>query len=164
MKEINIRDLKENAVKMISDDWMLITAGDETGYNTMTASWGGIGELWGKDVVFVFIRPQRYTLEFIKKFDEFTLSFFGGDYKKELTFCGRISGRNVDKAKETGLVPVFENGTTYFEQASTVLVCKKLAVTEMKPEDFIDKSVDKNYTNGDYHLIFTAEIVKTLTK
>lgn len=164
MKEINIRDLKENAVKMISDDWMLITAGDETGYNTMTASWGGIGELWGKDVVFVFIRPQRYTLEFINKFDEFTLSFFGGDYKKELTFCGRKSGRNVDKAKETGLVPVFENGTTYFEQASTVLVCKKLAVTEMKPEDFIDKSVDKNYTNGDYHLIFTAEIVKTLTK
>lgn len=164
MKEINIRDLKENAVKMISDDWMLITAGDETGYNTMTASWGGIGELWGKDVVFVFIRPQRYTLEFINKCDNFSLSFFGGKYKRELTFCGRNSGRDVDKAKETGFVPVFNEGTTYFEQASTVLICKKLAVTQMKPEDFIDKSVDKNYPGGDYHLIFTAEIVKTLTK
>ncbi|MBE6774016.1 MAG: flavin reductase family protein [Ruminococcaceae bacterium] len=164
MKEINVREIKENAVKMISDDWMLVTAGDDSGFNTMTASWGGIGELWAKDVVFVFIRPQRYTLEFIEKNDVFSLSFFGGDYKKELTFCGRNSGRDVDKMKETNFTPVFSDGTTYFEEAETVLICKKLAVTEITPDSFIDKDIDKNYANKDYHKVFIAEIVKTLKK
>jgi len=130
----------------------------------MTASWGGIGELWAKDVVFVFIRPQRYTLEFIEKNDVFSLSFFGGDYKKELTFCGRNSGRDVDKMKETNFTPVFSDGTTYFEEAETVLICKKLAVTEITPDSFIDKDIDKNYANKDYHKVFIAEIVKTLKK
>lgn len=51
---------------MISDDWALLTAGKEGDWNTMTVSWGGVGELWGKDVVFVFVRPQRYTLEFME--------------------------------------------------------------------------------------------------
>lgn len=164
MKEINVREIKENAVKMISDDWMLVTAGDDSGFNTMTASWGGIGELWAKDVVFVFIRPQRYTLEFIEKNDVFSLSFFGGDYKKELTFCGRNSGRDVDKMKETNFTPVFSDGTTYFEEAETVLICKKLAVTEITPDSFIDKDIDKNYASKDYHKVFIAEIVKTLKK
>lgn len=164
MKEINIREIKKNAVTMISDDWMLITAGDKSGFNTMTASWGGIGELWGKDVVFIFIRPQRYTLEFVEKNDIFSLSFFDGEYKKELTFCGRNSGRDVDKMKETNFTPVFSDGTTYFEEASNVLICKKLAVTEITPDSFIDKDVDKNYANKDYHKVFVAEIIKTLEK
>ena len=164
MKEINVREIKENAVKMISDDWMLVTAGDESGFNTMTASWGGIGELWAKDVVFVFIRPQRYTLEFIEKNDVFSLSFFGGNYKKELTFCGRNSGRDVDKIKETNFTPVFSDDTTYFDEADTVLICKKLAVTEITPDSFLDKDIDKNYANKDYHKVFVAEIVKTLKK
>lgn len=164
MKEINVREIKKNAVTMISDDWMLITAGDKSGFNTMTASWGGIGELWGKDVVFIFIRPQRYTLEFVEKNDIFSLSFFDGEYKKELTFCGRNSGRDVDKVKETNFTPVFSDGTTYFEEASNVLICKKLAVTEITPDSFIDKDVDKNYANKDYHKVFVAEIIKTLEK
>ncbi len=164
MKEINVREIKKNAVSMISDDWMLVTAGDKTGFNTMTASWGGIGELWGKDVVFIFIRPQRYTLEFIEKNDIFSLSFFDGEYKKELTFCGRNSGRDVDKIKETNFTPVFYDNTTYFAEASNVLICKKLAVTEITPDSFIDKDVDKNYANKDYHKVFVAEIIKTFEK
>ena len=164
MKEINVREIKKNAVTMISDDWMLITAGDKSGFNTMTASWGGIGELWGKDVVFIFIRPQRYTLEFVEKNDIFSLSFFDGEYKKELTFCGRNSGRDVDKVKETNFTPVFSDNTTYFAEASNVLICKKLAVTEITPDSFIDKNVDKNYANKDYNKVFVAEIIKTLEK
>lgn len=48
----------------------------------MTVSWGGLGELWGKDVAFIFIRPQRYTYEFIERENYFTMSFFGGEQKK----------------------------------------------------------------------------------
>ena len=90
-KEINVRELDRSPIQMISDDWALLTAGKEGDWNTMTVSWGGVGELWGKDVVFVFVRPQRYTLEFMEKYDEFTLSFFDGEYKKELGICGAKS-------------------------------------------------------------------------
>ena len=68
-KEINVRELDRSPIQMISDDWALLTAGKEGDWNTMTVSWGGVGELWGKDVVFVFVRPQRYTLEFMEKYD-----------------------------------------------------------------------------------------------
>ena len=110
-KEINIRDIKESAVKLINDDWALVTASADGVTNTMTVSWGGMGELWGKDVVFIFIRPQRYTYELLEKTNTFSMSFFGGEYKKELTFCGRNSGRSVDKFAETGFTVADFNGT-----------------------------------------------------
>ncbi len=165
MKEINIRDIKESAVKMISDDWALLTAGNEEGFNTMTVSWGGIGELWGKDVAFIFVRPQRYTKEFIDREEMMTLSFFGGEYKKEMGFCGKNSGRDFDKMKETGLTPAFTDGTVYIKEAKTVLVLRTLAVTEMTPDSFLDKEIDTScYPNKDYHIVYIAEIVKTLEK
>lgn len=163
-EKTNIRSVQQNAVKMIADDWALVTAGDASGYNTMTVSWGGIGELWGKDAAFIFIRPQRHTLRFVEANDRFTVSFFGGAYKKELLFCGRNSGRDVDKAKQTGLVPVFEDDVTYFEQAALVLKCRKMAKYDLSPEGFIDKSVQSNYSSGDYHKMFIAEIEEVLVR
>ena len=108
MKEINAREIKQNAVSLIADDWALLTAGNKEKWNTMTVSWGGIGELWGKDVTFVFVRPQRYTKEFIDNSDYFTLSFFDDEYKDALKLCGRKSGRDIDKAQATGLTPAFD--------------------------------------------------------
>ena len=163
-EKTDIRAIRESAVKMIADDWALVTAGDASGYNTMTVSWGGLGELWGKDVAFVFIRPQRHTLPFVENNARFTISFFGGAYKKELMYCGRHSGKDVDKAKETGLVPVFEQGLTYFEQATVVLKCRKLAKYELSPDGFLDASIESNYTNGDYHKVYIAEIEQVLVK
>lgn len=165
MKEINIRDIKESAVKMISDDWALLSAGNENGFNTMTVSWGGIGELWGKDVAFIFVRPQRYTKEFIDREGMMSLSFFGGEHKKEMGFCGKNSGRDYDKFKETGLTPEFSDGTVYIKEAKHVLILKTLAVTEMTPDSFLDKDIDSDcYPNKDYHIVYIAEIVKTLEK
>lgn len=135
-KEINVRELDRSPIQMISDDWALLTAGKEGDWNTMTVSWGGVGELWGKDVVFVFVRPQRYTLEFMEKYDEFTLSFFDGEYKKELGICGAKSGRDIDKADETGLVPEYIDNAVTFKQAKKVLVCKKVAFKDMTPDGF----------------------------
>lgn len=106
-QEIDIREIKENAIRLIRDEWALITAGDQKKWNTMTVSWGGIGELWGKDVAMIFIRPQRYTYEFIEREDYFTMSFFEKEYKKALSLCGSKSGRDIDKAKEAGLTPLF---------------------------------------------------------
>lgn len=46
-KEVKIEELSFNPFTKISKEWMLITAGDEEKHNTMTASWGGVGIMWG---------------------------------------------------------------------------------------------------------------------
>lgn len=151
----------ENAQKLIGSDYMLITAGDPERYNTMTASWGCLGVLWGKPVCVCFIRPQRYTYEFVESNDEITFSFFDEDYKKALTFCGTHSGRDYDKAKECGLTAIpCGNKTTAFDEARLILVCRKLFAEDMKEESFLDKELLKNYKNNDFHRTYVCEIVK----
>ena len=103
MKKLEVKDLKENFFEAIGKEWMLVTAGTKEKFNTMTASWGGIGWLWNKPVAFVFIRPERYTYEFIEKSDYLTLSFLGEANKKVHAICGSKSGRDMDKVKATGL-------------------------------------------------------------
>ena len=165
MKKIDIKDLQGNAVSMFDDKWCLITAGTKESYNTMTASWGAMGELWNKDVCFIFIRPQRYTLEFTEREDYFTLSFFGDEYKKALAFCGRNSGRDCDKAKETGLTPMEIDGSMSFEESETVIVCKKLFYQDIDPEGFVDKTIDGVcYPEKDYHRMYVGEVVSCYNK
>ena len=94
-KETDISTLKFNPFDKISRQWMLVTAGDNDSSNTMTASWGGVGIMWGKPVATVYIRPQRYTKEFIDQNEYFTLSFLSEEYRKALNVCGSVSGRNV---------------------------------------------------------------------
>ena len=164
-QEVSIEELDFNPFVKIGSQWMLITAGDAKKYNTMTASWGGAGVLWGKNVVTAYIRPQRYTKEFVDANDTFTLSFFGPQYKKALAFCGSHSGRDCDKAAETGLTPCFLEGTTAFEEADLVLVCRKLYKDELKPERFLDKESDEKwYPEKDYHTVYIAEVLKVLKK
>ena len=162
--EINCENLNMNAFKSIGKDWMLITSGNKEKFNTMTASWGSIGVLWNKNIATIFVRPQRYTFEFLEKNDIYTLSFFGGNFKKELVFCGKNSGNNVDKIKSTGLIPIFDDDFTFFSQAKLVFVCKKIYTDFIKPDNFLDDSIKINYENNDYHKMYVGEIIKCLVK
>lgn len=161
-RETTMRELNTSPVKMIAEDWALLTAGNLSAFNTMTVSWGGVGELWGKDVALVFVRPQRYTYEFMENSEYFTLSFFGGEYKKELGICGAKSGRDVDKCKETGLVPTAAEQAVTFEQAKTVLVCRKVAFQDIDPKGFLDASIMDTYAAKDYHRMYVGVIEKVL--
>lgn len=164
LKETTVRELKTSPVQMIAEDWALLTAGNAEKYNTMTVSWGGVGELWSRDVAFVFVRPQRYTYEFMEQGEYFTLSFFGGAYKKELALCGKVSGRDTDKVKETGLTPkTFENGVG-FAEAKTVMLCRKIAFQDIDPKGFLDPSIMDAYKAQDYHRVYIGEIVKVYTE
>ncbi len=164
MKKISASEIKENAVKLISKDWGLLSAGNKDAWNTMTVSWGMIGELWGKDVAAVFVRPQRYTKKFIDENDYFSLCFFDEEYKDALKICGSKSGRDIDKAAAAGLVPLFDESAVFFEQAKLVIICKKIACREMTPESFTDDSIKDNYPAGDYHTTYIGEIVTVLEK
>ena len=148
-REISAREIDGNIIKMIADEWMLITAGDENSHNMMTASWGFAGEMWGNDSVVIAVRPQRYTMEFLEKHDTFSLSFYG-DRKDIHKICGSKSGRDIDKTQETGLTPVFADNTVYFEEARLVLVCKKQNVGRLEKEKFTDSEPHKWY-DDDYN-------------
>lgn len=162
--ELNIRDIKESLVKLISDDWALVTAGSAAAHNTMTVSWGGTGELWGKDVSFIFIRPQRYTLQFVEQEDYYSLCFFDDAYRDALKLCGAKSGRDCDKDAATGLIPCFDQAAPYYQQAKLVLICRKMAAQDILPASFTDPKVESWYPNKDYHRMFVGAVEKVLVK
>lgn len=164
-KQIDIKALKENPVHLLDDRWGLLSAGDENAYNMMTVSWGMLGELWGKPVCAVFVRPQRHTYGFTEKGDKFTLSFFPDEMKKALAFCGSKSGRDTDKVKETGLSVGFDDGYITYEQAQLVICCKKLYAQDIDKSCFVDKSIiDSCYALDDYHKMYICQIEKVLVK
>ena len=160
------KDLHLDPITEIGQKWMLLTASKPDGsFNTMTASWGGIGVLWNKPVAFIFIRPQRYTKEFVDASDYLTASFYKEEYRPALTFCGRNSGRTTDKVKETGLTPAAFGEGIAFEEAERVLLLKKLYCGRIDPTDFTEKDLDGvNYTDKDYHAVYVCEIVEGYEK
>lgn len=164
-KEIKIEDLKFNPFTKIGKEWMLVTAGNEEKHNTMTAAWGGVGFLWNKNVATAYIRPQRYTKQFVDDNERFTLSFYDASYKDALSLLGTKSGRDCEKEKEAEVTPYYVDGTTAFEEAELILVCKKLYHQEMSGEFFDDKDTDeKCYPLKDYHIMYIGEIEKVLVK
>ena len=151
-REISVEELKDNPFTLINKDWMLITAGHREKHNTMTASWGGVGELWGRYVSTIYIRPQRYTLEFVEREDYYSLCFFGPDCRQALNLCGSKSGREIDKA------------APYYEQARLVFLCRKLYRQDLEEGCFLDKGLLEKWYDNDLHRMFIGEIVKVLEK
>ena len=165
MRKIDLKALDKNVFSAIGDQWMLITAGTADRCNTMTASWGGLGVIWGSPAATCYIRPQRYTKEFVDREEYFTLTFFGEEYRKALQLCGSRSGREVDKVKECGFtVRAAECGAPYFEEAELVLVCRKRFAQPMDPANIPQDVKDKFYPEQDYHTLYIGEIVEALAK
>ena len=161
--EIAPLDIKDNPIQLIGKEWMLITAGSGEQFNTMTASWGGIGELWFKPVSFIFVRPQRRTFEFLEKEEHFTLSFFKERYKSQFNICGSHSGRDINKVKACGFTPrSAANGSVYFEEARMVLECRKLYFQDVDPAGFVDDLLLKHYPDADFHRMYVGEISRVL--
>lgn len=160
-KKTDIKHLKDNFFKVLDDEWMLITAGNSTDFNMMTASWGTMGILWNKPVAVCFIRPHRYTFQFAEKSDFYTLSFFKTSDRKILNFCGNKSGRDIDKVKETGLIPMItENGNIGYRQARMVMECRIIYTDYLEEDRFIIPEVAlRNYPSKDFHRFYIGEIV-----
>ena len=171
-KEVEIKNLVFSPSKLVGEDWLLLSAGDEKGFNGMTISWGTFGTLWGKKgfdgqfpVANVFVRPQRYTNEFMENNEYFSLCKLRDEDKNMHGILGSKSGRDLDKIKEVGLTPIFDNNTVYYEEAELVIICRKLYVQRLEEDCFIDKGIiEACYPEKDYHYMYIGEIVKTLIK
>ena len=170
MKEISVSELQFNPMTMIAKEWMLVTAGNaQRGYNTMTASWGHLGSIWGHGgglpTAVVYLRPQRYTKEFVDREELFTIAVFPEQYRKALGYLGSHSGRDGDKVAAAGLTAVFEEDYTYFAEAKLTLVCRKLYRGTLTADGFVDQSiVADHYPNADFHDFYVGQIIKVLVQ
>lgn len=170
MKKTDIKVLaKEDIIDLIANQWMLITAGTADKFNTMTASWGGVGYLWHKPVAYLFIRPERYTHEFVEANDRLTISFFPESQRRALQLCGSKSGRDINKVEAAGLHAVeMPEGVMGFDEARLTLVGRKLFKADMKAEDFVDESLLERWYNdqpgGGFHSVYVVEIESVYEK
>lgn len=164
-REIKVESIKDNAFKLINKDWMLITAGNINRYNMMTASWGGLGVLWEKEVCFCFVRPTRYTYNFMEKESYFTICFFDGEYRDVLNFCGTKSGRDTDKMSYGRLTPHSGSmGNVYFTEARMIMECRKIYFQDINPGNFVEPGIEEYYPLKDYHRLYIGEIIKVFSK
>lgn len=165
-RAIDPEQLTDNPFRLIGKEWMLITAGTREKLNMMTASWGGLGILWGCLIAFCVVRPQRYTFPLIERSSVYSLTFFDTAHRDVLDFCGSHSGRDVDKVAATGLTPVVDDtGAIYFDEARLVIECRKLYAQDLQETGFVDPQiVDQNYPTRDFHRMYVGEVVRMLVR
>lgn len=173
MKEIDIHDLQLNPFDLFGRDWLALAAGNETdGCNAMTIAWGHFGSIWhqeaGKSVMptaICYVRPSRYTKQFMDKEELFTLNHFPSSYRKALGYLGSHSGKDEDKIRNAGLTPVYTDGTVTFKEADLVFVCRKIYVQDLQEDCFVDQAlVDENYPERDFHTMYIGKILKVYSQ
>ncbi len=145
-REIDPLDINENAIRLFAQGWFALTAGSGGQFNTMTISWGNLGQLWGNPVVTVYVRPDRYTYRFMEDSPCFTLCAFGRQYKDRLQYFGTVSGRDEDKIKGSGLTPLYtETGNLYYQEARLVIECEKVYYDDLEKEHMLDEAAINHY-------------------
>ncbi|MGI6160427.1 MAG: flavin reductase family protein [Christensenellales bacterium] len=168
MSKFKISDLNSfdtSPFRLIGKEHMLITAAKGDKANTMTASWGGLGVIWGQPAAYIVIRPQRYTKEFVDAADCFSLSFLGAGHRQPLAYLGSVSGRDEDKITKSGLTLAYEDGVPFFEESHATLICKKAYGQYLEKDCFIEKQhLEKWYPESDLHMLYIGIVEKLLIK
>ncbi|MDR2292059.1 MAG: flavin reductase [Prevotellaceae bacterium] len=161
---ISAEEISDNVFKLVGKDFTVITSRKDSTFNSMTASWGGLGILFNKPATWCMLRANRYTLEIIKNEHTYTLSYFPDEYKEQVLFLGSKSGRNTNKMQETTLTPVqTPSGNMTYKEARLVFECKLTEITTVSPDDFLNQE-DKDFILGgfeeakEYHKLVFGEI------
>ena len=140
----NFKEKDYKIFEMFDKDWALVTAGNESEYNSCTVSWGSLGNIWahagtGGFIATMYIHPARYTSELLKKYDTFTVSFYDKDYKGALGYMGSHSGREENKALGAKLTPVVLGEGVTYEEAKLTFLCHKLYMHQFSKDDLADE-------------------------
>jgi flavin reductase (DIM6/NTAB) family NADH-FMN oxidoreductase RutF len=166
-KKFNVReDFTENGFQWFHDA-ELLAAGDKEKSNAMTIGWGGIGTLWGRTALTVYVAEKRYTKEFLDKAEYFTVMAFDVKDSKVLNYMGYNSGRDGDKAQALGLHTAYTaNGTPYYTEATMVIECKIMYVAPFDPNGFKSDAPKKMYANfsAGIHSMYIGEVVNAWKK
>lgn len=166
-KQVDLSEFKDCAFSLWSNNGILLTSGDfETGkFNSMTVGWGSIGIVWSMPFAQIFVRPSRYTLEFLEEYPTFTLCAFSDEYKEKLDYLGSVSGRDVDKIAESRLTPTRSQfvAAPCYQEAVLCIECEKMYWQDLDPANFLHSKIQERYLNKDYHRIYYG-LVKGIFK
>lgn len=143
-------------------DWALLAAGSLDDHNAMTVSWGGMGTLWGKPVVTVYVRSNRHTYGYMENNEFFTLSFYEEEYRKALAVMGSKSGRDCDKDKEAQLTAVKAGESVSYKEAKVTLVCRKLYYNDLAAENMAEGIAEQFYGTDPMHRMYIGEVIAIL--
>ncbi len=154
-----MKEIQCNPFEKFNSGWALVAAGPAEKCNAMTISWGSMGTIWGKPVITVYIRPDRYTFGFLKDNGTFTVSFYPEEYRDALMQMGRLSGRDGDKAAAAHLtVKPLDGGCVTFAEAAETFVCKKIYMQQLD-YDACPDAAKQIYQNGvEPHWIIMGEV------
>lgn len=153
-----------NVFRLIGEGWMLITAEHGGTVNTMTASWGSLGVLWGVPVATFYVRPQRFTYSLLEKSRRLSLSFLPEKFRDAMLVCGSESGRNTNKFKAASLTCLHYGSVPYVGESDSVLICKKLYSDSIRSGMFCSCEPMRHYKGDDYHKMYVCEVEKILTR
>jgi flavin reductase (DIM6/NTAB) family NADH-FMN oxidoreductase RutF len=157
-----MNNLQFDPFEKFNSDWALLAAGPAANCNAMTISWGSMGTVWGKPVITVYVRPDRYTWQFLKDYDTFTVSFYPEAQRPALMKMGTLSGRDGDKAAESGLTPKDLGGCVTFAEANQTFVCKKIYMNQLN-RDAVPEDARQIYQNGiEPHWLIMGEVTEVL--
>ena len=164
------QEMTDNVFTLVGQDFSVVTAGAIPGHNSMTASFGGFGILFGKPTAWLFLRSSRYTLELMEREKTFTLSYFPDAYKEQVVFFGEMTGRGTDKMKRSTLTPISTpSGLPTYAEARLVVECALVEVTETAPGDFLTGE-GRDFVGGGrdasrgYHRLVFGEITGVWVK
>lgn len=158
-----IEKLQLNPFHLIGSKWMAVTTERDGHVNAMTASWGSLGVIWGKNTATIYVRDSRFTKEYLDASETFSLAFFDDSFKKDLGYLGKVSGRSEDKLAKLGYHISRSGSTPYIQEASLVLICKKLSATRLNADQFLNPEIEATwYADQDMHTMYIAEITDVL--
>ena len=171
MGDFSEKDYKVFA--LFDKQWALVTAGSPERFNGCTVSWGCMGTLWNKPVITVYLHPARYTRDFLRENDSFTVSFFPESCRKALGIMGSRSGRDGDKVSAAALTPVAVGDSVGYREASLTFLCRKLYQHSFDREELAPEirayyrerpGVFPPDEQGEWqpHWVFVGEILETL--
>lgn len=164
-EKISIEEVKNPAI-LFGKDWAALAAGNQEKMNAMTIGWGQFGRLWQKDVLTVYVAPERYTNEFLQKSQYFTVVAFPEEKREVLSYIGTHSGRDGDKLKEAGLTAEFtELGNPIFKEGILAVECKIIYQEPFNAKLF-EKDVKDFYENRQIspHIQYIGEVINVWRK
>lgn len=162
-REVEPWQLQDNAVTLF-EDAMALTVGSGDSINSMTIGWGGIGVLWRKPVVTVYVEERRFTKHLMDQNAYFTVEAFPEECAEVLRYLGTASGRDEDKVKGSGLTLKFtERGTPAFEEGRLIIECRKIYEAPFQPSGFGDVP-RQVYSDRPLHTAYIGEIVGVYVK
>ena len=154
--------LIDEVLELYHEKWALVTAGNADNFNTMTIGWGGLGTLWSTKVATVYVKPCRYTYNYLNDNEYFTVSFFDEEYRKDLEYLGRHSGKDEDKVAKTSLHPVKVGASMGFKEAKVTLLCKKIYYQDLELDKMPQEVIEHYYLEEAPHRMYVGEVIEQI--